>query len=68
MLEVAIRKQYKIRISHNRIHMYLKHQGLAQYDERSRNAENGFAMSESIAFPWAISTGMNGMEPVSMPA
>jgi putative transposase len=25
MLEMVIRKQYKIRISHNRIHMYLKH-------------------------------------------
>jgi len=38
MLEPVIRKQYKIRISHNRIHMYLKHQGAAQDDERSRSA------------------------------
>jgi transposase InsO family protein len=36
MLEVVIRKQYKIRISHNRIHMYLKHQGLAQDDEKKQ--------------------------------
>lgn len=33
MLEPVIRKQYKIFISHNRIHMYLKEQGLAQDDE-----------------------------------
>ncbi|MGB7570585.1 MAG: helix-turn-helix domain-containing protein, partial [Methanothrix sp.] len=36
MLEVVIRKQYKIRISHNRIQMYLKHQGLAQDDEKKQ--------------------------------
>jgi len=36
MLEVVIRKQYKIRISHNRIHMYLKHQGRAQDDEKKQ--------------------------------
>ena len=47
MLEVVIRKQYKICISHNRIHMYLKHQGRAKDDEESRNAESGFAMSEA---------------------
>jgi putative transposase len=33
MLEPVIRKQYKICISHNRIHMYPKEQGLAQEDE-----------------------------------
>lgn len=32
MLEYVIRKQYKVRISHNRIHMYLKAQKLAQED------------------------------------
>jgi len=36
MLEVVIRKQYNIRISHNRIHMYLKYQGLAQDDEKKQ--------------------------------
>ena len=36
MLEAVIRKQYKMRISHNRIHMYLKHQGLAQDDEKKQ--------------------------------
>ncbi len=30
MLEPVIRKQYKILISYNRIHMYLKAQGLAR--------------------------------------
>ena len=30
MLETVIRKQFKICISHNRIHMYLKAAGLAQ--------------------------------------
>jgi putative transposase len=32
MLETVIRKQFKICISHNRIHMYLKADGLAQED------------------------------------
>ena len=36
MLEPVIRKQYKICISHNRIHMYLKEQGLAQEDEKKQ--------------------------------
>jgi putative transposase len=35
MLEYVIRKRYKIRISHNRIHMYLKRQGLAR-DDRNK--------------------------------
>lgn len=34
MLVPMIRKQYKICISHNRIHIYLKWQGLAQKDEK----------------------------------
>jgi putative transposase len=32
MLEIVIRKQFKICISHNRIHMYLKAEGLAHED------------------------------------
>jgi putative transposase len=36
MLEQVIRKQYKIRISHNRIHMYLKAQGLAQENQKKQ--------------------------------
>jgi putative transposase len=36
MLEPVIRKQYKICISHNRIHMYLKAQGAAQDDEKKQ--------------------------------
>ncbi len=36
MLEPVIRKQYKTCISHNRIHMYLKAQGLAQEDEKKQ--------------------------------
>jgi putative transposase len=35
MLENVIRKQYKVRISHNRIHMYLKAEGLA-HDENGK--------------------------------
>lgn len=36
MLEPTIRKQYKIRISHNRINMYLKAQGLAQENQKKQ--------------------------------
>src|SRR5512136_1509113 len=36
MLEPVIRKQYKVCISHNRIHMYLKAQGAAQEDEKKQ--------------------------------
>jgi len=36
MLEPVIRKRYKIRISHNRIHMYLKAQGLAQENQKKQ--------------------------------
>jgi putative transposase len=36
MLETVIRKQFKICISHNRIHMYLKAEGLAQEDEKKQ--------------------------------
>lgn len=36
MLEPAIRKRYKIRISHNRIHMYLKAQGLAHENQKKQ--------------------------------
>jgi len=36
MLEPVIRKRYKIQISHNRIHMYLKAQGLAQENQKKQ--------------------------------
>jgi putative transposase len=36
MLEYVIKKQYKASISHNRIHMYLKAQGLAQVDMKKQ--------------------------------
>jgi putative transposase len=36
MLEPVIRKQHKIQISHNRIHMYLKAQGLAQDNQKKQ--------------------------------
>jgi len=36
MLEVAVRKVFKIRISHNRIHMYLKAAGLAHEDPKKK--------------------------------
>ena len=37
MLEVVARKVFKIRISHNRIHMYLKAAGLAHEDPKKKN-------------------------------
>jgi len=36
MLEVVVRKVYKTRISHNRIHMYLKAEGLAGEDAKKK--------------------------------
>jgi putative transposase len=36
MLEVAVRKVFKIRTSHNRIHMYLKAAGLAHEDAKKK--------------------------------
>ena len=36
MLEYVVRKQYKTLISHNRIHMYLKSQGLACEDKKKQ--------------------------------
>jgi putative transposase len=36
MLEVAVRKVFKIRISHNRIHMYLKAARLAHEDPKKK--------------------------------
>jgi putative transposase len=41
MLETVIRKQFKISILHNRIHMYLKAEGLTQEDEKKGGAEVG---------------------------
>lgn len=40
MLEVAIRKSYKTCISHNRIHMYLKIEGLAHENPDKKNQRN----------------------------
>ncbi|VVB63785.1 Uncharacterised protein [uncultured archaeon] len=37
MLEVVIRKRYKVRISHNRIHMYLKAMDLAHENEKKQS-------------------------------
>ncbi len=39
MLEVVVRKVFKIRISHNRIHMYLKVAGLAHEDPKKKPVE-----------------------------
>ena len=36
MLEYVIKKQYMINISHNRIHMYLKSQGLAHENKKKQ--------------------------------
>jgi len=37
MLETLVRKVFKIRISHNRIHMYLKAADLAHEDAKKKN-------------------------------
>ena len=37
MLETVVRKVFKIRISHNRIHMYLKAADLAHEDAKKKN-------------------------------
>ncbi len=50
MLEKVIRKQYKVRISHNRIHEYLKVEGLACEDKGRRSGANGTDTNVSIAF------------------
>jgi putative transposase len=47
MLERVIRKQYKICISHNRIHMYLKKEGLAR-EEPGRKGE-GFELKYGMS-------------------
>jgi putative transposase len=59
MLEVIIRKVFKKRISHNRIHMYLKVADLAHEDPRKKEASQVGSMSESIACLQNISIGMN---------
>jgi putative transposase len=52
MLEVAVRKVFKIRISHNRIHMYLK-------------AAEATQVGSSMACPQDISIGMNQVGQIS---
>ena len=42
MLEVVVRKAFKVRISHNRIHMYLKAAGQANEDQKKRIDASGF--------------------------
>ena len=42
MLELVIKKEYKICISHNRIQMYLKAQGAAQEDENKQKRRNPY--------------------------
>ena len=60
MLEVVVRKVFKIRISHNRIHMYLKAADLAHEDPKKKEAiVNGFDTNESIVYLQDISIGMN---------
>ncbi len=51
MLERLIRKMYKVRISHNRIHMYLKAQGLAREDpeKKKRRKWNRYERKHSLS-------------------
>jgi putative transposase len=51
MLERVIRKLYKVRISHNRIHMYLKAQGLAREDpeKKKRRKWNRYERKHSLS-------------------
>jgi len=51
MLERAIRKLYKVRISHNRIHMYLKADGLARVDpeKKKRRKWNRYERKHSLS-------------------
>ena len=59
MLEVVVRKVFKIRISHNRIHMYLKAADLPMKIPRKKSDVNGFDTNESIVYLQDISIGMN---------
>ena len=65
ILEVAVRKVFKIRISHNRIHMYLKAAGLVMKIPRKRSDASGFDTNGSIACPQDISIGMNQVGQIS---
>ena len=51
MLEKVIRKQYKVRISHNRIHMYLKELGLAHEEpgKKKRRKWNRYERKHSLS-------------------
>jgi putative transposase len=51
MLERVIRKQYKVRISHNRIHKYLKAEGLACEDQgkKKRRKWNRYERKHSLS-------------------
>jgi transposase InsO family protein len=51
MLERVIRKLYKVRISHNRIHMYLKADGLAREDpgKKKRRKWNRYERKHSLS-------------------
>jgi hypothetical protein len=63
MLEVVIRRQYKIRISHNRINMYLKHQGLAQDDEKKPIIEYGHDLDTVVVGGYVYhSLSLSGMQ------
>jgi putative transposase len=50
MVERVIRKQYKVRISHNRIHMYLKAEGLAREDpDKKRRKWSRYERKHSLS-------------------
>jgi putative transposase len=49
MLERVIRKRYKVCISHNCIHMYLRREGLARESLERKGEANGIGTNESIA-------------------
>ena len=59
MLEVAVRKVFKIRISHNRIHMYLKAADLAHKDAKKKKRSKWVRYERELTYPQEISIGMN---------
>jgi len=65
MLEVAVRNVFKICISHNCIHMYLKAADLAHEDTKKKKRRKWFDMNASIACLQDISIGMNQVGQIS---
>jgi putative transposase len=68
MLEVVVRKVFKMRISHNRIHMYLKASGLAHEDPWIKNRPKWVRYEREYSLSAGVSTGMNQVGLISRSA